>query len=159
MPDIISSPESSIDAIDESDIWPEAVIATSHDTVPYVLAAKYAQEKQMDDAIVLNTQNNLCDTSKANIFLVKGDQIHTPALHQGCINGVMRRVVIEEVKELGFRLYQEEITEEDLLNADEVFLTNAIQMIRWVKTYKHKAYISIQTKKIFDAVSATIFYR
>jgi branched-chain amino acid aminotransferase len=126
--------------------------------LPYVLAQLYALEKGVDDALVLNAQNFLCDSSKANIFLVKGKNIYTPALHQGCINGVMRRMVIEEVKKLGFRLHQDEVDEAHLLAADEVFLTNAIQIIRWVSTYKGVQYTCTQTRKIFDAVSATIFH-
>jgi branched-chain amino acid aminotransferase len=125
--------------------------------LPYVLAQRYAIEKGVDDAVVLNAQNRLCDSSRANIFLIRGNDLSTPALHQGCVNGVMRRVVLEESKKLGFRLCQEEVSEEDLLAADEVFLTNAIQIIRWVKAYKQKQYTFTQTRKLFEAVSATIF--
>lgn len=125
--------------------------------LPYLLAQKYATENEFDDAIVLNTQNQLCDSSKANLFLITNNELHTPALHQGCVNGVMRRVVIEEAKKLGFRIRQDEISENDLLNAEEVFLTNAIQIIRWVKSYRRQTYTSEKTKKIFDAVAATIF--
>lgn len=125
--------------------------------LPYVMAMRYALEKGMDDAVVLNSQNFLCDSSKANLFLVKGKNIYTPALHQGCVNGVMRRVVIEQAKKLGYRLYQDAIDEPQLLSADEVFLTNAIQIIRWVKTYKQRQYEHTETRRIFNAVSATIF--
>lgn len=125
--------------------------------LPYVLAGRYAKETGIDDAIVLNAQNYLCDSSKANIFLIKDNEVFTPALHQGCINGVMRRVVIEEVKKLGYELQQQEVTKEQLAAADEVFLTNAIQIIRWVKSYQDSAYGFMHTHKIFDAVVATVF--
>ena len=127
--------------------------------LPYVLAARYATEKGVDDALVLNGDGLLCDSSKANIFFVKEDKIITPALHQGCINGVMRRVIIEEVKKLGIQISQEEVSEEALLSADEVFLSNAIQVIRWVKQYKNKSYASTITRQIFTAVAATVFPR
>lgn len=126
--------------------------------LPYVLAQRYAVERGVDDALMLNAQNHLCDSSKANLFLIKEKNIYTPALHQGCVNGVMRRVVLEEAKRAGFRLQQNEVREEDLLQADEVFLTNAIQIIRWVKTYKEKEYTCTQTRLLFDAVTATIFH-
>lgn len=125
--------------------------------LPYVLAQRYAAEKGVDDAIVLNTQNFLCDSSKANLFLLRGNNLYTPALHQGCINGVMRRVVLEECKKLGYRVFQDEVEESHLLAADEVFLTNAIQIIRWVRQYKTASYKCRHTQKIFEAVSATIF--
>ncbi|MDQ6609471.1 MAG: aminotransferase class IV [Bacteroidota bacterium] len=125
--------------------------------LPYVLAANYAQEKGTDDALVLNAGNYICDSSRANIFLIKAGEVLTPALHQGCINGVMRRVVIEEIKNLGYTLRQQEVTQEELATADEVFLTNAIQMIRPVKEYNEFQYVFKETKKIYEAVAATIF--
>lgn len=125
--------------------------------LPYVLAQKFAEEKGVDDALVLNAANFLCDSSKANIFLLKGTTVYTPALHQGCVNGVMRRVVMEEVKKLGYRLHHDEVSEDELLNAEEVFLTNTIQIIRWVKQYKNVQYSYEQTHKIFDAVVAKLF--
>lgn len=126
--------------------------------LPYVLAQRYAAERGADDALVLNAQNRLCDSSKANLFLVKGKNIYTPALHQGCVNGVMRRVVIQEAKKLGFRLHNDEVEEEQLLAADEVFLTNAIQLIRWVATYKNVSYRFAQTRLLFEAVHTTIYH-
>jgi branched-chain amino acid aminotransferase len=125
--------------------------------LPYVLTQKFAIENGADDGIILNSQQFVCDSSKANIFFVKDDEIFTPALHQGCINGVMRRVVIEQVKELGFRLHQGEVKEEQLHEADEMFLTNAIQIIRWVKQYKTSSYGFATTKKIFEAVVNKLF--
>lgn len=125
--------------------------------LPYVLAQRFALTKGADDALVLNASNALCDSSKANIFLIKNNAVLTPALHQGCVNGIMRRVVMEAVKQNGYRLHNGEVTEADLLAADEVFLTNAIQIIRWVKRYKNKEYSCGKTAEIFAAVRATIF--
>jgi branched-chain amino acid aminotransferase len=125
--------------------------------LPYVLAEKYARENGAEDAIVLNAHNYLCDSSKANIFLIKDGEVITPALHQGCINGVVRRVVIEEVKKMGYHLHQQKVSEADLIAADEVFLTNAIQIIRWVKSYGGIHYSCRQTQQIFNAVKKTIF--
>jgi branched-chain amino acid aminotransferase len=125
--------------------------------LPYVLAQRYAAEAGVDDALVLNAGNHLCDSSKANLFCFRNKNLYTPALHQGCVNGVMRRVVLEEAKRLGFRVHQDILDEEDLLTADEVFLTNAIQIIQWVKTYKAVRYTHTQTQVLFEAVTATIF--
>ena len=124
--------------------------------LPYVMAAKFAKEKKLDDALVLNAANNICDSSKANIFLIKGDEIYTPALHQGCINGVMRRFLLQRLKESGQHIHQEEITENDLLHADEVFLTNAIQGIRWVQFFKQKQYTHTKTFSIYQQFISTI---
>ena len=121
--------------------------------LPYVMAGLYAQEKGIDDCIVLNAHNNLCDTSKANIFLIKNKEIYTPALHQGCVNGVMRRFLIEELKARQFTVYQKDLTKQDLIDADEVFLTNALFGIRWVKSFKDKKYSNTLTYSIHQMIN------
>jgi branched-chain amino acid aminotransferase len=108
--------------------------------LPYVMAELFAREKGLDDALVLNGDNHICDSSKANIFLIKGDDILTPALHQGCVSGVMRRFLINELKEMGYHVKQQEVSEEDLRQAEEVFLTNAIRGIRWVSSFRDVSY-------------------
>ncbi|RZL15018.1 MAG: hypothetical protein EOO89_15140, partial [Pedobacter sp.] len=64
--------------------------------LPYVMADIYAKENDLDEVLVLNSYNNICDASKTNIFCIKDKTIFTPAMDQGCVNGVMRRFVIEE---------------------------------------------------------------
>jgi branched-chain amino acid aminotransferase len=108
--------------------------------LPYLMADLYAKETGCNEAIVLNTENKLCDASKANIFFLVKDEIYTPALHQGCVNGVKRRYIIEELKKEGIVIHQRAIDESLLLEADEVFITNAINDIRWVKTFRNKTY-------------------
>ncbi len=125
--------------------------------LPYVLAGLYAKENDLDDSLVLNCDNHICDTSRANIFLVKKKEIFTPALHQGCINGVMRRFLIDELKKQQFPIHQEELTEGDLLEADEVFLTNAIYGMRWVKSFKQKEYVHELTHTVYQQLLSTIY--
>jgi branched-chain amino acid aminotransferase len=108
--------------------------------LPYVLADLYAKEHGLDEAIVLNSQNRIADASKANIFLIRNGEIYTPSLSQGCINGVMRRFLIDQLKLNGYRVHQEEITEEDIISAEEIFLTNALYGIRWVHSFHQRHY-------------------
>jgi branched-chain amino acid aminotransferase len=116
----------------------------------YILAGLYAKEKTVDECLVLNTENHLCDASKANVFLIHENGIYTPALHQGCVNGVMRRYLIEQLKELGIPVYQREISEELLLQADEIFVTNAINGIRWIASFRDKQYGNEMVKEIYQ---------
>lgn len=120
--------------------------------LPYVMAGLYAKENSLDECLVLNSQDHICDTSKANIFYIKGKEISTPALHQGCVQGVMRRYLIEELPKRGYTVHQREVPEKRLLDAEEVFLTNAIQGIRWVSRYKEKQYQSFKTREIVSAL-------
>jgi branched-chain amino acid aminotransferase len=124
--------------------------------LPYVLAGMYAHEKGADEALVLNAFNHIADGSKTNLFLIQDGDIYTPALHQGCINGVMRKFVIDTLKENGYVVHQAEIDEERLLAADEVFCTNAIQGIRWVQNFGDKLYTCDQTRQIYNLIASTI---
>lgn len=125
--------------------------------LPYVLAELFAKENGIDDALVLNAFSNIADSSKANIFLAKKKDIFTPAIHQGCISGVMRRFLMDELKANGYRLRQQEISEQQLLDADEVFLTNSIYDIRWVEKFREKAYTSEQTLSIYKKIIAPLY--
>ena len=125
--------------------------------LPYVMAERYSKEMDWDDAIVLNTNNFLADTSKANIFLVKKNNILTPALHQGCINGVMRKFLIDEMKRIDYKVIQAEISEQDLLDADEVFVTNSILDLKWVKAFKNKNYSAEKTFSIHQQLISPMY--
>jgi branched-chain amino acid aminotransferase len=125
--------------------------------LPYLLAELFARAKGIDDAIVLNAFNQLADSSKANIFLVRGREIFTPALHQGCVSGVMRRFLLEQLKRENYRIHQDEVSEEALFDADEVFLTNSIYDIRWVKRYKDKMFVSEQVRPIYEKIISPLY--
>lgn len=116
----------------------------------YVLARLYADDNDLDEVLVFNTQHCICDGSVTNVFLIKEQVIYTPALHQGCIDGVMRRMVIDCCKKMGLEVVQKEISVEEVQQADEVFLTNAIKIIRWVASFQNSTYHHQQTKKIFS---------
>lgn len=119
--------------------------------LPYILAAQYAAEKRVDEALVLNTYNHLADGSKTNLFLLIDNEWYTSALEQGCVAGVMRQHLIDHLKGASNVLHQTQITHHMLLAASEVFCTNAIQGIRWVASVDGKQYDNPETKKLFAA--------
>jgi branched-chain amino acid aminotransferase len=125
--------------------------------LPYVLAELFAKEKGIDDALVLNAFNYVADSSKANVFLVKGKQIITPALNQGCVSGVMRRFLLEELKTNDYSIRQEEVSEQELLEAEEVFLTNSIYDIRWVRQYKDRQYSPALSHSIYQKIIRPLY--
>jgi branched-chain amino acid aminotransferase len=111
----------------------------SNNYLPYILAALYARKNHWDDALVLNTGGNICDSTIANVFMVKKDIIFTPSLQEGCVAGVMRRFLLERLPVWGFRVTEWPLRPEDIEAADELFLTNALG-IRWVAHYGAKQY-------------------
>lgn len=106
----------------------------------YVLATLYAQSLGLDDSILLNTKKNILETSRSNIAIVVNGTIYTPPLNEGCLDGIMRRVLLQICNEQNIPIQQEPITFDMLEKAEEVFTTNAIRGIQWVKSLKEKTY-------------------
>jgi branched-chain amino acid aminotransferase len=118
--------------------------------LPYFMGAMFAKKQQCNDALILNSEGNICDSSIANVFYIKDEIIYTPALIQGCVAGVMRKYLIEKIRALGFIVHESLVTREHILNADEVFLSNSIYNIRWVAGLQNKNYTNNIICKIVD---------
>ncbi|MBO9201480.1 MULTISPECIES: aminotransferase class IV [Niastella] len=112
----------------------------SNNYLPYVIAAQYARQHQLNDCLVLNTHNRICDGTIANVFRVHQNNIYTPPLSEGGVAGVMRQYLLNELSKGGYTIHEKICTPEELEAANEVFLTNALYGIRWVKQFRNKIY-------------------
>lgn len=120
--------------------------------LPYVMAARYARQNELDDCFVMNVHERIADASIANVFIVKKNKLLTPPLSEGCIDGVMRRYLLA--------MYNGEelpLTIRDLLNADELCLTNSVNGIRWVKQFRAKNYDHVLASKMQEQLHQTIW--
>lgn len=108
----------------------------------YIQAGIYAKEQGLDDVIILNDENNLIETINSNIFLVVGGALYTPSLEYGAVGGVMRATVMNMALEMGVKIFESKLAPQDLVKADEVFLTNAVKGIQWVASYRTKRYFN-----------------
>lgn len=120
--------------------------------LPYVMGALFSKEKKLDDCLIMNMYSRICDSTIANLFWVKGKIIFTPPLSEGCIAGVMRAHILEGLKALKYNVREKNCEIKDLENADEIFLTNAIRGIRWVRAFRNREYINSETKKIWSTL-------
>lgn len=123
----------------------------------YVLAALHAKKEKWNDAILLNTAGNICDSTIANIFLVKDEIVFTPALAEGCVAGVMRQALLQFLKANGYPIEERVISQAELMAADEVFFTNSMYNIRWVQGIADVEYTNKFTQKIYAAFVPTIY--
>lgn len=87
---------------------------------PNILALQHARKNECNEAFLFNARSELVSASMANIFMVRGGKIETPALECGARNGVIREWVMERREVAECR-----IKEADLAAADEIFLTNS----------------------------------
>jgi branched-chain amino acid aminotransferase len=115
-----------------------------------VLASIYAKENNWDDCLLLNTENNIIESSNSNLFIVKGDRIITPPIADGCVDGTMRSFIKNQ-----FDVEEESISKEDLFSVDDVFLTNAIKGVRWAESFNEKKYQSHKVARlVFDIINS-----
>jgi len=123
--------------------------------LPYLMGALQAKKMKCNDAIIFNSNLNICDSTIANVFLIKDNIIYTPALSEGCIAGVMREFIINELRKNDFNVIEQTITETDLVNADEVFLTNSIYNMRWISAIDGINYQNKITREIYHLLKQT----
>lgn len=89
-----------------------------------ILAKIEAIDADVLEAIMLNTDGWVAECTGDNIFVVRGGRIETPPLDAGMLPGITRRFVIDELAPaLGLELVERMMRIEDVLHADEVFLT------------------------------------
>lgn len=124
----------------------------------YVLAALYAAEKRLGDVLILNESGNIVEASSSNIFVVKNNQIHTPSIDEGCVNGIMRNKIIEIAIQQKFTVFDEcRLTMKDMHEADEVFITNAVKGIQWVLAFGNRRYFNKVSKSLLTELNKTAF--
>lgn len=106
----------------------------------YILASIYKKEEDLDDCFIVNSQNRIIEGISSNIFIVKDNQLITPPLSEGCVAGVMRSYLLDLLEKHEMEYRESSIQLEDLFQAQEIFLTDAIKGVRWVESYKVKRY-------------------
>ncbi|TAL50989.1 MAG: aminotransferase class IV [Chitinophagaceae bacterium] len=125
--------------------------------LPYVMAALYARDNKFNDCLILNIHERICDATIANVFWIMDGVVFTPPLTEGCVAGVMRRFLLENMQDAGYAMREQEFIIDNLEHADEVFLTNTIQGVRWVKKFRDKTYTNTTTQKIYNYLLQTIY--
>ena len=105
------------------------------------LASIFMDENELDNCVLINERKGVVEASNANIFIVKGNEIKTPALEEGCIKGIVRKKVIEILtKNEAYTILETAISPFEMQKADEVFLTNSIIGVQPVTNYRKKEY-------------------
>lgn len=112
----------------------------------YVVAAQEALTEGWDDAILLNVHDRLCETTGSNLFWLEDSVFCTPPLSEGCVTGTLRNLLLALMPQWGYAVEEKAATFARLLRADEVFLTNAVRGIRWVRICENKQYNFLKTK-------------
>ena len=117
----------------------------------YVLASLYKKEHNFDDVLVINDNRAIIEATSSNLFIVKDKQIVTPPLADGPIAGCLRALIIDN-----FDVVERSIFEEDLIQSQEVFLSNC-NGLRWVESFLgQEVYANKKSIEITEFLNALI---
>jgi branched-chain amino acid aminotransferase len=119
----------------------------------YIMAALHSKEKNLDDALIQNNKFAIIESISSNIFIVSNGVLYTPSLTDGCIAGTMRMNIINIALDNKIKVYECTLNPQNLLAADEIFLTNAVKGIEWVVAYRTKRYYNDMSKKMIQLLN------
>lgn len=112
----------------------------SNNYLSYAMAALWAKKNKLNDALLRNPYNRIADSTIANVFILKDGILKTPALSEGAVSGVIRRHLLACLREENIPVEETQLEIGDVMGASELFLTNAIFGIRWVKQLGESGY-------------------
>lgn len=95
----------------------------------FMLAYQQAKRRGFDEAIILNSRGYIAECSRSNIFLVKAEELFTPSLDCGCLDGITRKIVLKLAKKFHIKACELNLTPQELKESDEAFLTNSLMGI------------------------------
>ena len=90
-----------------------------------VLARAEAEDRDADEALLLNTDGNVCEAASSNLFWLEGGAVCTPPLSDGPLAGITRFLVMDLCGSRNIRAIERSVRPDGLFEADGVFLTNS----------------------------------
>jgi branched-subunit amino acid aminotransferase/4-amino-4-deoxychorismate lyase len=112
-----------------------------------ILSSEEAQQRDFDEAVMLNERGEIVSATLANIFWTRNGTVHTPALSTGAIAGITRESVIQIAAKSFIPLVEGVYEMSDLVEADEIFLTSSALGVAPVTTFDFRRY-SISSESI-----------
>jgi branched-chain amino acid aminotransferase len=114
------------------------------------LSKHAAEAKGFGDALMLDHEGFVAETTGANVFMVKGDTIHTP-LPDRFLNGITRQTVIELARTRGYAVVERRIRPEELRAAGELFVTGTAAEVTAVRAIDEVTYpLGPVTRQLMD---------
>jgi len=103
---------------------------------PYIICTmskEFAESKGYHDALMLDYRGYVAEGTGANIFFIKGNDIHTP-IPDCFLNGITRQAVMKMVTQQGYKITERHMLPSDINNYDEAFLTGTAAEITPIKS-------------------------
>lgn len=122
-----------------------------------VLGNYFAEENGYQNCILLNEKKEVVQALTGNIFLVTGNIIKTPPIESGCLNGILRKQLINICAVLPEYVIEEAtVSTFELQKADELFITNSNEGIRSITKYRKKLFNTVVAKDLLSKLNTKI---
>lgn len=122
----------------------------------YIMAARDAEIQGWDDALICNVHGRISEATSSNIFWLKDETLYTVPLSEGCVAGVMRQFLIGQADSTAAGVEEKAVSVEQLQQADEIFLTNAVRGMVSIRNFAGKILKNKQSRLLFDALRKSI---
>ncbi len=94
-----------------------------------ILVKEEVRNRSADEALLLNTDNDVIECTVSNIFIVKEKCIITPPLDTNILPGITRKTVLNICNNMNIHVKEVRFGVEMVRDADEVFITNSLMEI------------------------------
>lgn len=98
-----------------------------------ILEREEALNNGYNEVLFLNEKGFLSEGSMSNIFIVIDKEIYTPSIKCGLLPGIVRNFLIKE-----YKIIEKELTLEDIMMADEIFITNSLLGIMRISKFGNR---------------------
>jgi branched-chain amino acid aminotransferase len=121
------------------------------------MASIFADENDYNNCLLINDEKNVIEAIQGNLFMLSGGILITPPISDGCLNGVMRKQIIELAKKIeGIEVHEKSISPFELQKADELFITNVVMGIQPITKYRKKEYASAFSQELVKRLNAKV---
>lgn len=118
----------------------------------------FADENDFQNCLLINNEKNVVEALNGNIFMVMNNKIITPPISDGCLNGIMRKQILEIAEKIeAYDVVEQTISPFDLQKADELFITNVIAGIIPISKYRKKEYQSKVAVELLKKINISVF--
>lgn len=120
-----------------------------------VVGSIYAQENDYQDCLLLNERKQVIEALNGNVFIVKGNQVKTPPITDGCVNSVIRKKIIDIISKFnGVEFLEESLSPFELQKADELFIANNVNGLVSITKYRKKDFVNTTAKSLIGKLNA-----
>lgn len=112
----------------------------------FVLAGLFKKKNSLTEVFIQNTDGKIIEALASNLFWFKNKYLLTISVSAGCVDGIMRHVVIKTAEDMGMKVIEiPGVDMKELMDADELFVTNSVQGINWIVGIDEKRFYNTKT--------------